>query len=90
MKGIKKDFRLDPFESSHYGLGVCENSRFMNPEPFKFPGINGRLELLGDVWQFWECFGCGNATFSKPHKCEKCNGVSFEFIRLWPLKKRIA
>ncbi len=51
--------------------------------PFKFSGINGRIELLGDVWQFWECPGCGNATFSKPRKCEKCNGRSFEFIRLW-------
>ena len=83
MKSMIKDFRLDPFESSHYGLGICEDTRLFNPEKFEFTGINGRIEALGDVWQFWECHGCGNATFSKPVKCEKCNGISFQWLRLF-------
>ena len=90
MAGKKKDFKMDPFESNHYGLGLCEDTRLIDDKRFEFTGINGRIELLGDVWQFYECHGCGNATFSEPHKCQKCNGISFEFIRLWALKKRIA
>lgn len=72
---------MDAFDSTTRGLNWHNDDAPV--EPFAFTGINGRLEALGDVWEFWECPGCGNATFSEPKKCEKCNGISFEFIRLW-------
>jgi hypothetical protein len=79
---------MNAFGRNNMGLACLESE--LHVEPFVFPGINGRIERLGDVWQFWECHGCGNATFSKPFQCEKCYGISFEFIRLWSLRKRIA
>ncbi len=79
---------MNAFESDNHGLACLLGE--LPHDNFQFTGINGRIELLGDVRDFWECYGCGNATFSEPSKCQKCNGISFEFIELWPLRKRIA
>lgn len=49
---------------------------------FIFPGFNGRIEKIGPVWMFWECPACGNATASLPDQCEKCSGISFEWIKI--------
>lgn len=49
---------------------------------FIFSGFNGRIENIGSVWKFWECPGCGNATGSLPEQCEKCGGISFEWVKI--------
>lgn len=53
------------------------------PDIFVHTGFNSHILNIGDAWQFWECYSCGNATASKPVKCEKCHSIaSFIFRRL--------
>ena len=55
---------------------------------FVHTGFNSHILNIGDTWQFWECYTCGNATASEPVKCEKCNNIkSFVFRNLLRLKE---
>jgi len=48
------------------------------PEEFVFTGFNRFILFIGLADEWYDCHYCGNATFHKPDKCEKCNARSFE------------
>ena len=59
-----------------------EDIDIVKDNTFEFPDFNCRIEMIGPVWQFWECHYCGNATGSRPVQYKKCNSISFEWIRI--------
>jgi len=62
-------------------VSYAEIAAEFDVEPFRFPGFNGRILMIGDIDTFWQCTSCANATESKPRICGKCYGGSFEHIK---------
>ncbi len=70
-------------------LDIEKGMEFELEKTFVHTGFNSHILFVGQMWQFWDCYACGNATASEPTRCEKCQSTnSFIFRHIWSAIRR--